>query len=41
MGYVEVEGDVLAASRLVDDLLDLALEYQVCSVPESWLTVGH
>lgn len=28
-GYVEEERDVLVASGLVDNLLDLALEYQV------------
>ena len=30
---MEEEGDVLVASGLVDDLLDLALEYQVSSAP--------
>jgi len=36
---VEEKEDVLTASGLVDDLLDLALEYQVSSAPEKlvWL----
>jgi len=34
---VEEEGDVLVASGLMDDLLDLALEYQVSSTPENLL----
>ena len=33
-GYVEEEGDLAAASGLVDDLLDLALEYQVSHTSE-------
>jgi len=35
-GYVEEKVDVQAASGLVNDLLDLALEYQVSSSPKSW-----
>jgi len=41
-GYVEEEGDLLVASGLVDDLLDLALEYQVSSGLEHLLSLwGH